>query len=113
MIAFTLARPCSSCPFRTDLPDGPFPLRYGRAEEIAGALREEKTFTCHKTSHELGAVGVEQMCAGARAVLANEGQSVQLEWIFERLGLPVAAIPAGLPVYADFDEFIESVGGVA
>lgn len=72
---FDLKRPCKDCPFRKDVVGY---LKKGRAQEILDAiLREDQTFTCHKTitgeriEDESGepiayAPGVkDQHCAGA------------------------------------------------
>ncbi len=97
---FTLTEPCSNCPFRTDLT---FYLDASRINEIADALENQLTFNCHKTTYftDDGEVDIgpkTRACAGARAVMANEGRSMQMERISERLGIRVADLKPDAPV---------------
>jgi len=82
-VRFDLKRPCVNCPFRRDVPGF---LSTGRAEEITDAiLRQDQTFTCHKTlsgertEDEHGMEGdyhagpKDQFCAGALIFLEKNG----------------------------------------
>lgn len=106
MAEFKLSRPCSKCPFRTDVPGY---LRRGRAAEIAGAL-DRSTFSCHETVHALGAPKSkpEQHCAGALIMMEREGVRGQMVRIAGRLGLyDPSKLDTGAPVHASREEFIE------
>ena len=69
---FKLKAPCGNCPFRTDKPNQEGWLGRERAKEIYEALRNDKTFTCHKTINNN-----EQFCAGALILLEHEGVAIQ------------------------------------
>lgn len=88
---FDLKRPCKDCPFRTDVI--PY-LRPSRAREITDSLiRQQGTFSCHKTNDFGGDDGeaIEtsktQHCAGATIMLEKLGRPNQLMRIAERLGV--------------------------
>lgn len=107
---YSLKEPCSTCPFRTDVP--PF-LHPERAQELKEHLRGGDEFWCHKTvdySDEEGLrVNRTRACAGARATLANEGRTTTLLQITERLSAePVADLNPDLPVYDSLDEWVEA-----
>lgn len=88
---FKLKRPCSNCPFRTDRPKQRGWLGYERAKEIANyVLRDNKTFTCHKTLDK--PENQQRMCAGALSMLHNASREESphgnaMVQIAERLGL--------------------------
>lgn len=63
-LEFALTSPCGNCPFRSDKE---FYLPKERRVEIVGALENDKTFACHKTTD--GRKRVEQHCAGALIAL--------------------------------------------
>ena len=69
---FKLKAPCGNCPFRTDKPNQQGWLGKERATEIYEALRNDKTFTCHKTINNN-----EQFCAGALILLEHEQTAIQ------------------------------------
>lgn len=69
---FKLKAPCGNCPFRTDKPKQKGWLGRERAKEIYEALRNDKTFTCHKTINN-----DEQFCAGALILLEHEETVIQ------------------------------------
>lgn len=69
---FKLKAPCGNCPFRTDKPNQQGWLGKERAKEIYEAIRNDKTFTCHKTIDN-----DEQFCAGALILLEHEGVAIQ------------------------------------
>lgn len=65
---FDLKTPCKECPFRKSA----FYLNGERAEEIANyAVKDSKTFACHKTIPEYGNSKMEQQCAGALIMAAK------------------------------------------
>ena len=104
--------PCDDCPFRV----APrFRFSEGRAREIATALRQGASFSCHKSldysADDKGkATPRTKHCAGAMLVLENEGCPNQLMQIAERLGyydperLQVAS--QDVPVYEDLEAFV-------
>lgn len=75
---FDLVRPCTNCPFRTDVE--PF-IRLERIQGIVQSLLRDSTFACHKTAHgewddELEVytpTHEEQHCAGALIFLHAQG----------------------------------------
>lgn len=86
---FDLVRPCSNCPFRSDIPAY---LNKKRAKEITDALiLQQATFSCHKTNKfddEGNAIETRdtQHCAGAMIFLEKLGRPNQLMRIAERFG---------------------------
>lgn len=87
-----VAAPCAKCPFRMDIP---IYLRADRRREIAQALMNDQTFSCHQQvdySQEddegwtvpdpTGAA----MCAGAAKSLMLAGSSTNLMRVMARLG---------------------------
>lgn len=94
---FDLKRPCKSCPFRKDVPGY---LGKRRAREIIDAiLREDQTFTCHKTitgervedehGNEIGyAPGLQdQHCAGALLMEKRYGWPNKMPRIAQLMGI--------------------------
>jgi len=83
-----LIRPCAQCPFRTDIPGF---LSATRMRQILHAiLREDATFSCHKTN-EYDHDGVRetsssQHCAGALILLERQNRPNQWMRIAERIG---------------------------
>ena len=95
---FKLRRPCGQCPFRNDRPGF---LNAGRVGEITHAiLKDNKTFSCHKTLDGEWAEDQdesaeahyhpgpeEQMCAGALVLIEKTGAANQMVQLAERFGL--------------------------
>lgn len=116
---YTLAGPCSNCPFRNDQPSY---LKPERVIEIAETLLAQEEFYCHKTvdypdNPETGGAdpvvgGRARVCGGATATMAREGRSTQMERITERLGLPVAEADSEAPVYDSIAEWVRAKNGV-
>ena len=88
---FNLTRPCDNCPFRSDRHEQRGWLGRERAAEITHAvLREDKTFTCHKTLERSKAE--QSMCAGALTLLRGTSRDESpfgnaMVQVAERLGL--------------------------
>jgi hypothetical protein len=105
-----LVRPCSKCPFRSDIPGY---LTEGRAEEIASALLSDASFSCHETNRydEAGEDLVEtadsQHCAGAMIWMEKQGRANQwMRWM-ERSGFYDARkLDMESPVFEDAEDFI-------
>lgn len=107
---FALRRPCRNCPFRND---HRFYLSADRAQKIRDDLRRGTIFYCHKTidyaSDETPDVSDARRCAGAAAVLRNEGSPpCQSEQIATRLGLATPKLDADQPVYDSLDEWVNA-----
>ncbi|GAB3304098.1 hypothetical protein EK0264_03620 [Epidermidibacterium keratini] len=108
---YDLTTPCKRCPFRSDI--DPY-LRPARASEIAEALRQGSTFTCHKTTvvdprNEARMVPGPraQFCAGALATMEREGFANQMMRIAERIGLYDAArVDFDAPVYDSLADWL-------
>lgn len=118
-VKFDLTKPCSSCPFRTDVP---FYLHPGRAKEIAEALLAGQTFQCHKTvPYDRGAETDDgettypvlpdaQHCAGAAIMLEHMGQPNQWMQVCERMGWrDPKALDLDAPVFRTAAEFIAAM----
>jgi hypothetical protein len=112
---YDLVRPCDNCPFRSDKP---FFFSRERAEEIAdGITRQQRTFTCHKTTvacgedEEFGGMKDgpnAQHCAGAMILLEKLAQPNQMMRIAERLGMyDRTKLDMDAPVYDSVEEFID------
>lgn len=107
---FALRRPCRDCPFRHD--HEPF-LSADRAQELRAALRSGDIFYCHKTidyaPDEAPDLSAARRCAGAAAVLRNEGSPpCQSEQIATRLGLATPELDDNQPVYDSLDEWVDA-----
>lgn len=113
---FTMARPCDSCPFRTDRPGF---LHRSRAEEIAEALFDlDQTFACHKTvdydddgewedDRERGYTATHH-CAGAMILMERAGRANQMMRIGERVGFyDRNKLDMRSPVFETREEFEE------
>ncbi len=111
---FSLTRPCRMCPFLSTLP---FSLDPGRVAEIAESIRRGEPFTCHKTidySDDDPDVNTPRAraCAGAIGTLENAGApEQQTRQIARRIGMPVAELAPGLPLFADLDEWVAAMTG--
>lgn len=81
---FDLKKPCKDCPFIKGSSTN-ISLAEGRIPGIVQDLRQDKSFTCHKTleapRHD------QQHCAGALIYLEREQRPNQMMRIAERLGL--------------------------
>lgn len=107
---FKLKRPCSNCPFRTDIV---FPLSADRAREIADSL-EQETFPCHKTVDYGLEDPVDQLndgtqhCAGAAIMRLKMNRPGRMIQIAERLGLcDLSSYDLSAAVFSDDRDFIE------
>jgi len=109
-----LKRPCSNCPFRTDIQ--PY-LRRSRTEEIGYGLLNDADFACHKTlvdEYESEGDGQRvgkdtQACAGSMIVLEKMESPTQMMRISERLRLYKRdSLDMNAPVYSDIYEFAQS-----
>lgn len=85
---FRVLKPCANCPFRTDKPTQKGWLGEERAREISDAiLKENKTFTCHKTLNKKA----HSHCAGALILLKHDRKNSKfgnaMIQIAERIGL--------------------------
>lgn len=112
---FDLTKPCSDCPFRSDIR---FHLAPGRTEDIIDSItRGQGTFSCHKTT-----VGGEceerqnnkdtQHCAGALIFLEKLDLPNQMMRIMERLGMyDRRKLDMEAPVYESAEEMIEVMDG--
>ena len=102
---FNLKRPCANCPFRTDVT--PY-LNRARVMELKRELViGDKTFTCHKTSHKLGASEdqKEEHCAGALILLEKLNSPNQMMRIAGRLGYyKYKELDLNSPVFNSFEE---------
>lgn len=104
---FDLKKPCSTCPFRTDVI---FPLRPARRMEITHALMGNGSFACHNTvdysEGDNPDPQEEQFCAGA--LIAMDRDEILFENGFvrlaERLGVfDYDALDVSVDVYPLFD----------
>jgi hypothetical protein len=103
---FDLKRPCSNCPFRTDIV---FPLRIEKVAAIVESITlKDQSFPCHKTTSfdddgEHIPSKKEQHCAGALIMLEKTENPNQMMRISERLGLydATALDHNYVPVYED------------
>jgi len=83
---FNLTKPCKDCPFRKDVDSY---LRKARVSELERVLvREQGTFTCHKTNdysdEEVRETQKSEHCAGAMILLEKIGRPNQMMRIAER-----------------------------
>jgi len=116
---YSLKKPCSNCPFRTDVT--PY-LRVGRVQEMeAELIGQQRSFTCHKTTvagedDEDGSSNMvdgpnAQHCAGAMILLEKSNAPNQMMRIAERLGLyKPSELDMDAPVYDSFREMREAQG---
>lgn len=81
---FDLKTPCKDCPFLKGSSTNTT-LREGRLEEIIGDIRNDMTFTCHKTLEMPGSE--QQHCGGAMIFLEKEENPNQMMRIAERIGM--------------------------
>lgn len=105
----TLSAPCAQCPFRSDRPGF---LSRTRVREIVESVYRQESFPCHKTidygadddgGEPAGRIprADEIQCAGAEIFhVRTRGGSSQMRRIVGRLGLPVAELDMGAPVFA-------------
>lgn len=105
---FDLHRPCANCPFRHDVPGY---LTPARAHEIATALLNDATFTCHKTIESTDDGTVEtpqsQHCAGALIFLERQDRPNQMMRWMERIGCyDYRLLDPNAPVFDSAGEFI-------
>lgn len=107
---FGLRAPCTSCPFRTDLPVS---LRPGRAREIHRSIASGQQFPCHKTVDYSGETPSDlhaTACAGALIISEREGHSSQMTRIAERLGMyDREKLHQDAPVFGTFREWITAM----
>jgi uncharacterized protein (DUF1778 family) len=108
---FNLKRPCTKCPFRTDVK--PF-IRTDRAEEIANSLARDNWFQCHETIEHNDEGGYkrskgEQHCAGAAITLLKMGRPNQLMRIGMRTGWNPDTMDMTAPVYKSLGSFVVAV----
>lgn len=112
MVDFKLKKPCSNCPFRTDVE--PY-LNRSRAKHICAAL-ERGTFSCHKTvkysdDYEEGYAPSEgeQFCAGALAMMKKSESWGQMARIAIKLRiLDPNLIDGDAPVFESYKAFIDA-----
>jgi hypothetical protein len=109
-----IAKPCDDCPFRAS---GGIPLRPGRAEGIAEALRDGQPFLCHKTTEEgedgnREDTGTGRYCAGATVLLGRERRPNQVMQIAAQLGGRVPAEDPQGVLAKSLDDFVRQNGGV-
>lgn len=112
---YTMTKPCDNCPFRRDIH---FRLHPERARQIASALlREDKTFTCHKTTVPDDDGGMRdgpnaQHCAGALIFLEHNGRPNRMPRIAAALGLyDHRKLDMSAPVVRSMPEFIAQQRG--
>ena len=117
---YDLHKPCSSCPFRSDI--RPY-LTYDRVREIEDSL-VRGTFPCHKSvdydtlekqDHEHddplphSVDEKSKHCAGALILLEKEESPSQMMRICERIGLyDREKLDMDAPVYDSFDEMCDA-----
>lgn len=113
-------KPCSNCPFRSDIKAY---LNYDRVREIEESL-ERGSFPCHKsvdynTLEKLGYENGDALpkevedkakhCAGALILLEKEERPSQMMRICERIGLyDRRKLDMDAPVYDTFDEMADA-----
>lgn len=111
---YKLTKPCSNCPFRSDIK--PY-LRSERVHEIADSLVRGQ-FPCHKTlnydrTHEECEEPEETEntghCAGALILLEKLEQPSQMMRICERIGVYDARkLDMDAPVYDSFEDMADA-----
>lgn len=112
---FDLHRPCSDCPFRSDID---FYLSPARVLDIlTGVLQEQETFTCHHTiSGQRRRQGYtpganDQHCAGILLLIHHEGFAHSMLQIAERLGwYDPAQLDRTAPAFATVESLLEHFG---
>lgn len=118
---YELRKPCSNCPFRTDIT--PY-IRTERAKEIVEGL-SQGTFSCHKTVDyealdgmeedevETRSLAGEKFCAGAMIMMHKQGRVGQMGRIAARLGMyNPDNLDLEAPVFGSSLAFIEAqIGG--
>lgn len=108
---YNLKRPCSNCPFRSDVH---FPMTKARRRDIAKSiLNRQETFSCHKTNEFCGDNAIEtqnsQHCAGAMVILEKMERPNQMMRIAERLGMyDRENLDMDSPVYDDLQSWIDA-----
>ena len=109
MKGMKLTKPCAQCPFRTDIK--PF-LNRERAQELAiHLIKEQRSFTCHKTINYDGCRdrSKEEQCAGAMIMLMKMGKPNQLMQVMSRLGaVNLNKLDLSEPVFDTADDFIKA-----
>lgn len=105
----TITRPCTRCPFRSDVPVYLHPER--RADIIEQSLVEGREFYCHETtvydedSEEMTIGAGSLICAGFVKMVEAGGGSTNMMRVAERIGLYDATqVERGADVW-DQDEF--------
>jgi len=109
---YNLKKPCAKCPFRTDVTPYLMPERAG---EIADALLNGNTFSCHETNSNYadsdGTIETQdsQHCAGAMIMLEHMERPNQMMRLCERLGLyDRTKLHMDSPVYETAENFVEA-----
>ena len=107
---YDLKKPCANCPFRLD----PFfYLHPDRVREIAASLRNNGTFSCHKTvdysDDEPSNTRKTQHCAGALLVMRSENtlwdnQMVRIVANLQNRDFDIY-LEDDIPVYACFEDY--------
>lgn len=82
---FDMKKPCKDCPFVVGSATNET-LAEGRIESIVDDLRNDMSFTCHKTLYTEKKVE-EQHCGGALIFLERENRPNQIMRMAERIGL--------------------------
>ncbi len=114
-----LKKPCSNCPFRTDIKQY---LYVERREELASVLSSGGAFSCHKTNsvdEEGGTIETaeSQHCAGALIVLENEREKPDdagclrnnLARVSARFGFfNPNDLDTDAPVFKSFDDWVDA-----
>lgn len=109
-MSFCNTRPCSNCPFRTDID---FYLPVSRVREIVRSLENDKSFACHKTTEfdDEGEVlhgKKTQHCAGAAIMLEHMESPNQMMRIMERVGgYDMRKMEMDSPVFTSGEEMIK------
>lgn len=112
---FTMTKPCTKCPFRTDVV--PY-LNRARVEEIAHSIADlDQSFPCHKTTEfdgdgEYIPQSEEQHCAGAMILLEKYENPNQLMRIAERIGCyDMQKLDMDAPVFDTWEDMADHHGG--
>jgi hypothetical protein len=111
---FDMTQPCADCPFRYDIQGY---LREERAAEIAEALLNDASFTCHKTNSfiedddgnsETVETDDSQHCADALIFLERQDRPNQIMRWMERIRLyDRRKLNMEAPVFDEAETFIE------
>ena len=106
---FSLKKPCTDCPFRSDKE---FPLSVERKADIAESLKNGQEFVCHRTVDYLDDDASDQShscsCAGARETSRRSGIVSNAEQFAQRFGFEFSAVDTDSPVYDSLDEWVKS-----